>query len=134
MESRQRPGEVGPGFVPPLKLKLKAGSGPERLEAGGEAPPPHPVYLVYRTPGVGFQSSRFPKPWLPAANRHFVNSAVGRGGLNGMEKRGKCLGKGVGSRLGVRARRDLEDDQREAMVWNEAFRLGWERAWRRGGV
>ena len=51
-----------------------------------------------------------------------------------MEKRGKCLGKGVGSRLGVRARRDLEDDQREAMVWNEAFRLGWERAWRRGGV
>lgn len=50
-----------------------------------------------------------------------------------MEKRGKCLGKGVGSRLGVRARRDLED-QREAMVWNEAFWLGWERAWRRGGV
>ena len=44
-----------------------------------------------------------------------------------MEKRGKCLAKGVGSRLGVRARRDLED-QREAMVWNEAFWLGWERA------
>ena len=45
-----------------------------------------------------------------------------------MEKRGKCLGKGVGSRLGVRARRDLED-QREAMVWHEAFWLDW----RRGG-
>ena len=85
-----------------------ASSGPERLEAGGEAPPPRTVYLVPidRTPGVGFQSSRFPRPW--SCQQPFVISAAGEGGFHKWHgETGRCLGKGGGSRqwLGVGARR-----------------------------
>ena len=71
---------------------------------------PHPVLCTWfpltARPGVGFQSSRFPRPW--SCQQPFVISAAGEGGFHKWHgETGKCLGKGGGSRqwLGVGARR-----------------------------